>query len=318
MFRRGASYSVRIYHGGRETWRSLGRDYEEACRKLRALRRDEPVALTRTRVKDAAETWLAGYIANRREPRSAELAKRRAQMYLFPFLGDRLLERVRPNDLREYRVWLESRSGLSPQSICHVLSDARCLFGWAQDEGLIPMSPVPRRLLPRLQEKQPDPLTDEEAAVVAGLHEPFGFLCRLALGTGLRWGEVARAQAADLNQGVLIVPKSKNRKLRRVPVSAELEAEIRLHVGRLCPFSARSSGYVNRTILSRSGVTRFHFHRLRDSFACRWLNAGGSIEALSQAMGHHSVKMTERYGKVSDAYVRAEAGRVHARWAGGP
>lgn len=73
----------------------------------------------------------------------------------------------------------------------------RCLLNWCEDAGLIERSPFPRRVMPRLQERAPDRLTDEEAAQVAALEAPYGFVCRLALGTGLRWGELCRAQAAD-------------------------------------------------------------------------------------------------------------------------
>ena len=62
-------------------------------------------------------------------------------------------------------------------------------------------------------------------------------------------------------------------------------------------------------------MARFHVHQLRHTFACRWLEAGGSIEALREALGHSTVKVTERYGRLSDAFVRADAERVHARWA---
>ena len=50
--------------------------------------------------------------------------------------------------------------------------------------------------MPRLQERPPDRLTDEEAQQLRELPEPYGFICRLALGTGLRWGELTRAQAS--------------------------------------------------------------------------------------------------------------------------
>jgi len=41
--------------------------------------RDEPVAISRTRVRDATERWLDTYIATRRADRSAKLARRRAE-----------------------------------------------------------------------------------------------------------------------------------------------------------------------------------------------------------------------------------------------
>jgi type I restriction-modification system DNA methylase subunit len=60
-----------------------------------------------------------------------------------------------------------------------------------------------------------------------------------------------------------------------------------------------------------SGVDRFHVHQLRHTFACRWLEQGGSLEALRQILGHSTVRTTERYGRISDDLVRAEAQRVH-------
>jgi hypothetical protein len=49
------------------------------------------------------------------------------------------------------------------------------------------------------------------------------------------------------------------------------------------------------------------FHQLRHTFACRWLDAGGSKEALQKILGHSTITMTERYGHLSDESVFAEA-----------
>jgi integrase len=53
----------------------------------------------------------------------------------------------------------------------------------------------------KLQERPPDRLTDEEAERLRAVAEPDGFVCRLALGTGLRWGDLSRAQALDVERG---------------------------------------------------------------------------------------------------------------------
>jgi integrase len=47
---------------------------------------------------------------------------------------------------------------------------------------------------------------------------------------------------------------------------------------------------VNRAIIKLSGVAGFHFHQKRHTFACRWLEAGGSLEALSVAMGQSTIE----------------------------
>ena len=38
MFKRRSSFYVRVHEGGKDRWKSLGPDYEVACRKLREIR----------------------------------------------------------------------------------------------------------------------------------------------------------------------------------------------------------------------------------------------------------------------------------------
>jgi integrase len=43
--------------------------------------------------------------------------------------------------------------------------------------------------MPRIQERPPDRLTDDEVDKLLAILEPWAFIIRLRLGTGLRWGE---------------------------------------------------------------------------------------------------------------------------------
>ena len=106
-------------------------------------------------------------------------------------------------------------------------------------------------------------------------------------------GEMCRLQASALRGSELLVHPAKSGKMRWVPVEGELRVEIK-KAGLLVPFSEGSPGSFSKTDRKRSGITRFHVHQLRHTFACRWLEAGGSLPNLQEMMGHASVVTTHR------------------------
>jgi integrase len=340
MFKRGLSFYVRIRRRGGDRWRSLGKDYESACRKLRAIRlgavhtdakrlwdtdqsaneqkngskeKSENESIS---VKEAVEEYLNSYVATHRNEYGVKQSTSRCRRYVIPFLGEHPLAKVTKNDLRAFRLWLERQRvrkagvrNLCPQTVRHLLSEARCLFNWAADTDLIERSPVPRKLLPRVQERAPDRLWEEEVAAVTAIPEPYGFVIRLALGSGMRWGELTRVEAKDAHDGILTIHhRTKSSKLRRVPLPAALADELRNRVGRLNPFT--NSDHFNRAVRLRSGIERFHVHQCRHTFACTWLERGGSLAALQQQLGHASITTTMQYARLQDAAVFAEARRI--------
>ena len=186
MFRRKSrpGWYMRLFREGRERWVSLGTDFAGACDSARAL----AAGLTITpasagTVGAASERWLESYIRSQRTEKGQRLAAQRVRDFIVPFFGHMLMERVSREDVRSFRLWLESRTQLSATTVWHVLSDVRCLLHWCEDSGLIERNPFPRRVMPRLQERPPNRLDDEEAAQLSALPEPHGSVCRLALGT---------------------------------------------------------------------------------------------------------------------------------------
>ncbi len=308
VFRRGQSYYVRLFDGGRDKWVSLGSDLKKAKERLNKLRAGEPVRPKLT-VAVACERWLESYVRTARNAKGHRLARCRGRRYLVPLLGAKPLGEVTADDLRAYRLALE-RKELAPQTVSHVLTDARSLFSWAVESRLLDRSPVPRRLLPRLQERLPDRLTDAEVAALVDVEAPFGFVVRLGLGTGLRWGELCRSLASDVRRGVLIVSQTKNGKVRRVPLPPALLNEIQGKVGRLVPFREADPGTFSWHARRLSGVERFHPHMMRHTYACTWVERGGSLPALQQILGHASIATTQRYARLGDEAVREQVART--------
>jgi integrase len=120
--------------------------------------------------------------------------------------------------------------------------------------------------------------------------------------------QVTCAQRSDLENGMLTVHHTKSYKVRRVPVPPELMRELHGRVGRLVYFS--SSGQFNNRVRILSRIWRFHAHQCLHTFACRWAERGGNLAALQQVLGHSSIVTTQRYARLSDAAVRAEAERL--------
>lgn len=311
MFKRGRSYYYRQMVNGRIQRISLGNDYDEARDRLRSLKSDGGVSpLSTASLGEVSRRWLSSYVPTVRSEKDQRLATQRVRDYLEPFLGHLLLSRISPEEIRAFRLFLEKKD-LSPQSVRHVLSDLRCVLNWCHDGGLIDASPFPRRVLPKIQERLPDRLTDDELARVCSLEEPYGFIARLLVQTGIRWGEAARAQSTDLQGGSLVVHRTKSGRVRRVPLPAKLQHELRSRVGLLLPL--RNANGFALQVRKRAGVAGFHAHQLRHTFACRWLEAGGSLAALQEILGHASIVTTQRYGRLGEAHVRAEAERIQGR-----
>lgn len=99
---------------------------------------------------------------------------------------------------------------------------------------------------------------------MCAIAEPYGFICRFLVQTGLLWGEAVRAQISDIENDALVVHKKKSGKVRRVPLAPGLRAELRGRVGRIIGF--KSEGSFARMVPTVSGVDWVHPHQLRHTF----------------------------------------------------
>lgn len=294
------------------------RDRVKLERERRERERDEDRAREFSTVAKLVDVWLATKVPTSRNPRGQKLAAARAKTYLIPHMGDQLAAELAGEDLRRYRLWLEAfenkhKRKLSSQTVAHVLSEARSFFSWCVEAEHLAKSPVPRKLLPKAPEQEPKALSDDEASAVAALPDPFGFGCRIMLGTGVRWGELVTLKASDVRDGALVLTAPKTGKLRRIPVPPALLAEIKRHVGKLVPWSEGKDYHVFlKAVRKLSGLETFGAHQCRHTYAFQWIWNGGSLSALQAVLGHASVQTTEIYARTNDALVRREAER---QWA---
>jgi integrase len=119
-----------------------------------------------------------------------------------------------------------------------------------------------------------------------------------------------RVPGSAEDQWFLEVSNTKSRRVRRVPLPPDLTEEVRGRVGKLVPYAAGSHGSFEERLRRLSGVEGFHVHQMRHTFACQWLERGGSLAALQQVLGHASIETTQRYARLSDEAVMREAARI--------
>ncbi len=157
----------------------------------------------------------------------------------------------------------------------------------------------------------------------------------LLLRTGMRIGELLNTKLVDVHladKKILIYEGEKNRKGRAVCISEDacqaLAAWLQkrdcqkeyLFYGRGgYRMSYNNARVIFKKYLKQAGLEHkdYSLHCLRHTFATELLNAGMRPECLQQLLGHSSIEMTLRYGRLSDKAREQEYFRAMAIIEGG-
>ena len=154
-------------------------------------------------------------------------------------------------------------------------------------------------------------------------------LVTLALNTGARQGELLglRYEDIDQEQGLIYFGRTKNRRLKTVPMNdAVTEAIDWLLEHRygdylfMWPWSdiiGKSTVYdAFKTACDEAGITEFHFHDLRHTFASHLVMAGVDLVTVKELMGHVDINMTLRYSHLAPEHKAHAVARLGERMQG--
>ena len=235
---------------------------------------------------------------------------------------DRSPERLGPEQVRAYQVYLATEHRLATSSLLVAVSALRFLYRvtlqkrWPFDDVL----PAPKKPQSLPVVLSPQEMVQFLDAVKAPKHPAILTTCYAA---GLRISEAIAltVSAIDSERMVLRITKGKGQKDRYVMLSPKLLAILRdwwkverprhwLFPGERpeAPITRRAVQLVCRIARQRARLTKpVSPHSLRHAFSVHLLEAGTDLRTIQLLLGHRSLQTTARYLRVATTKVCSTA-----------
>jgi len=312
-----------IYHNGRRYW-ATGKDEIEVQIRLRELERNllhgtytEPSDVT---VDEWSACWLDLYKSQTCNETTLKNLRSMVATSLSPHLGDMQIQTVRPMHLQRYLLHL-AEEGRSQSYIAKMKNSLEGIFGAAQDNGLVPVSPATRLTMPNVKSGHHRALTAEERTAFLSACdkcEMAGLWGKVLYYTGMRPAESADIRGKDIADGMMHVKGTKTEKADRyVPIPDKLVLpplkpnELLLHTkaGKPLTKSAMKRAWqrIIRQMNIEMGCGTFRGavvdpvvaddlvpYCLRHNYATMLQEAGVDIGVASSILGHSSTATTSR------------------------
>jgi integrase len=365
--RPSGNYAIVYYVGGKQRWETIGPSRREAERALTARKREVDTGSWREPSSETLSEYASRWIERRNPARSPGGRGRLApstfegyrvniRLHVLPRLGERPLASLRTEDVDELIAALEAE-GKAPGTVRNVIVPLRKMLADAVRQGLLLMNPAAGADLPPAQDfvgkEIPPAHTDAIRSALLELaptdplrNEPdqlYVHLFDVALGTGLRLGELRALRFADVDRDRRLVrverayslrdvrrPKT-DAGIRSVPLFPSVDVALRalaaraLERGRYAPESLffatdrgtplHPSNFNRRTwqpALRQAGLAEagYRFHDLRHTCVSRLVAAGADVKLVQAVAGHANPLITlKRYSHLLDARITEAAAR---------
>ena len=215
-----------------------------------------------------------------------------------------------------------SQQGLSERTLARKLSAWRQYCGWLVQSGMMDNDPTFNLKAPRLPERLPKALPQEElnhmldsAPVDDSLAVRDHALFELMYGSGLRLSEIHSLDLGDvlLDEGWVSVT-GKGRKERQVPLSGKSVEALRAYLFERVAADSETALFTgkNGTRLGQRQIQKrlqtwavqqgsgqhISPHMMRHSYASHLLQSSRDIRAVQELLGHSNLSTTQIYTKL--------------------
>jgi site-specific recombinase XerD len=235
---------------------------------------------------------------------------------LLPIMGTVAANRPDvPMRIQETLAQLKN-SGLSNSTVNRFHALISSVFKFAVDAGHIESNPTKKVKRYKENESRIRWLRpDEEKAIradglVSDVHE---HEFDLALNTGMRRGEQFGLQWKEVdfaNKRLIVRGKTGTRPIRLNTAAIAALRKLQAITGKETHVSPDAGADVKRdsrrwfeNACKKAGVTDFHWHDLRHTFASRLVMNGSDIVSVKELLGHKDVKMTMKYAHLAPSHL---------------
>lgn len=197
---------------GKQVQRSFtGKTQKEVREKLQAaavaVNEGTYTAPQKFTVGNWLDTWAADYLGGAK-PATVTIYRNNIKNHIKPALGAVKLANLHPHAVQAFVNGLE---GLSPASVRLAYKVLHMALEKAVDLGYLPRNPAARCVLPKAEQQEIRPLTDEQAAALldAARGNPLESLVTVALFSGCRLSELLGLtwDSVDFKGGTLAITK---------------------------------------------------------------------------------------------------------------
>ena len=227
-------------------------------------------------------------------------------------LGDPMADRFSVEDFAAYRT-KRIEQGISLNNLNREHAYLRAVFNelatlgyWKKENPLAKLRQfkIQENELSFLTEKQLHELLEE---LSNSLNRHAVLISKVCASTGARWGESESLRVSQLKNDMIQFAGTKSGKVRSVPISKKLSAELLAH------HDSKETGdrfFASAYSAFREAIDRMALelpkgqltHVLRHTFASHFVMRGGNIVALQKILGHASLTMTMRYAHLAPQY----------------
>ena len=222
------------------------------------------------------------------------------------------------------------KRGRRPKTLWNHRAALSAFCTFLADRGVIESNPCTKVKTPRVEKHPPRYLSPEQCHETLRLAVEHGIFAEVltVLQTGMRREELRRLawRDVDFERGIVIVPKSKSRRPRQIPISSKLCATLRMQQKQT---GNRQYVFPGARMARRSGMRAGRWwdealkpiqdampvytetgdksvgrawHIFRHTFASRLVQAGVPLAKISAWLGHASITTTMIYSHLAPGH----------------